>query len=239
MHAVVLCGHNDDRVAYICDNGFTQILEVPLDELKKARSSKFGPTFMHPKNGQFIIGKRPDGKKPPFAAAVKLAIKQVADNMRRASINTNGLSGMKLMLDSIPNWPDVLNDEIVFNGKKIPKAYFTLEMLYGYIEEYGTGGGNFRNLYSRFLKELSSHQEILEGSNSWKDQEISFLNDACDLIKESGDLWSRFAQEIKKGLTKSVENCLETIDFKKLEEILEKIILLEEEAFTNLSKIKI
>ncbi|MFX1452184.1 MAG: BtrH N-terminal domain-containing protein [Promethearchaeota archaeon] len=240
MHSVVLCGYDElKEVAYLCDNNFKEIIEVPLEELKKARNSKYGSKYMHPNNIQFIIKKRADGKKPPFPVAVKLALRQVSNNIRAASINSQGLTGMKLFAKSIPNWNNILKGNITYLGKSVSKAFITLENLYGFIEEYGTGGGLFRNLYAQFLKDLPEHSEIVNGQNAWNNREIIFLNEAFEMIRESGDLWSSFAQEIKYAIEKDKENCLNSINFKKLEEIINEIIPLEEDAFKNLKQIKI
>ncbi len=240
MHSVILCGYNEEKnLAYIFDNNFKEILEVPLEELKKARNSKFGSKYMQPNNTQFIIRKRVDGKKPPFPVAVKLALQQVSNHLRAASVNNQGLMGMKLFAKSITKWQDVLKDKIIYSGKPVSKAFITLENLYGFIEEYGTGGGLFRKLYSKFLKELSDHEEIVNGPNAWNHKEISLLNESFEMIKESGDLWSVFAQEIKNTMDKDKNHCLNLINFNKLEKLTNDIIHLEEEAFKNLNKIKI
>lgn len=234
MHSIVLCGYNESKESvYLCDNGFEEILEVPLDELKKARNSKYGSKYTWPNNSQFIIRKRLDGKKPPFPTAVKLSLQKVANNMRTASVNSMGLVGMKSFAKSIPNWQKMLKNNSNDNFSKI---YLTFYNLYGYIDLFGTGGGLFRKLYSKFLKELIEHQEIIK---NWNNGEIALLNNSYELIRESGDLWTLFAQEIKKGLDKDKENCLNAIDIGRLEEIIYEIIPLEEEACNKINQIKI
>ncbi|MFW9817962.1 MAG: BtrH N-terminal domain-containing protein, partial [Candidatus Thorarchaeota archaeon] len=53
-HAVVLGGYDEEKgVAFIGDTEFEGFQEVPIDILKTARSSKYGPKFMHPGNAQF------------------------------------------------------------------------------------------------------------------------------------------------------------------------------------------
>ncbi|MHA1383321.1 MAG: BtrH N-terminal domain-containing protein [Candidatus Helarchaeota archaeon] len=232
-HSIVLCGYDDKKdVALVCDNNFDEVLEISIEQLKKARNSKYGPTFLQPYNSQYIIRHRPDGKRPPFPAAVKLAIQQVSKNMRAVSINSQGLTALKIFAKSIPKWQDIL--------KAITsRPYDVIEMLYGYIEEYGTGGGLFRKLYSTFLNELSENDEILTGPRAWNSKEISLLNQSFEMIKESGDLWSEFASCLKSALNTDRENCLDLINTNKLVEIINKIIPLEEAAFKNLSQIKL
>ena len=111
---------------------------------------------------------RPDGKRPPFAAGVKLAIQQVVNNMLRPSMNFNGIQGLKRFVSSIPTWEGILNKNVV-NSKdeSISLAQLMFELMYGYIETWGTGGGSFRKLYKDFLEELLEHPELKKGSRAW------------------------------------------------------------------------
>ncbi len=81
-HAITLAGYNEEAgIAYVGDSEYEGFQEVPINKLKEARSSEHGPKFMQPSNVQFSMVIRPDGKHPPLAAGVKVAIKKVVDNM--------------------------------------------------------------------------------------------------------------------------------------------------------------
>lgn len=241
-HFISLIGYDEEKnQVYMCDNGFNDVQTASLDELKKARSSKFGGRFLHPKNKQFHILKRGDGKRPPFPKAVKLALQQVARQVISPSMNYHGVPALELFTRSIPTWQDTLKGTMKspYTSKIVPKASFTFEMIYGLIEEMGTGGAIFRNLYSNFLKELLHHPELNEGIHAWKEEELFYLEDAYENLAKSAKLWNMFSGQIKQVLDNNKEDCFDQIDLKELEEILTDIILLEESCFTSLLKIKL
>lgn len=241
-HYITLVGYDEEKeVALVCDTEYDEIKEINFDQLKKARSSKFGGRFMQPHNKQVVISSRPDGKKPPFSRAVKLALQQVSRQFLAPSMNYHGIPAMVLFAESIPKWKDTLSGKIKapYTDKIVPAATTTLEMMHGLIEEWGTGGSIFRNLYTGFLQELCNHPEINEGTQAWNEEELFYLQDAQESIFESSKLWGKFAALIKSGLDKDGKNCLETIDFKELERIIRQIIPLEESCFQGLSKIRL
>ncbi len=241
-HSISLIGFDEEKnQAYICDNGFDDVQTVSFDELKIARSSKFGNRFLNPKNKQFHILKRADGKKPPFPKAAKLALQQVARQVISPSMNHHGIPALELFTRSIPTWQDTLKGTMKspYTSKMVPKASFTFEMIYGLIEEMGTGGAIFRNIYSNFLKELLQHPELNEGIHAWKEEELFYLEDAHENLSKSAKLWNMFSGQIKQVLDKNKEDCLDQIDLKELEEILTDIILSEESCFTSLLQIKL
>lgn len=241
-HFLPLIGYDEEKnLAFVCDTEFDDIQEVTIDELKKARSSKFGERFLHPHNKQIQIVKRLDGKKPPFAKAVKLALQQVARQVLAPSTNYHGIPALRLFMESIPTWPNVLKGTMKspYSNKEISRSEFTLEMVYGLIEEMGTGGAIFRNLYSIFLKELLDHPEISEGTSAWKDEEFYLLEDAMENISKSAGEWAIFSSNIKKALSQDKEDCLQLLDLTELVNLVCNIISLEEECFRNLLQIKL
>jgi hypothetical protein len=111
--------------------------------------------------------------------------------------------------------------------------------MYGYIEEFGTGGALFRNLFGNFLEEVIEHPEIIEGAHPWRTEEISLVQEQIARIRQSAQNWTQFAQEIKRGVNEGKEDCLNFLDLEKLEKIGWEILELEETAFKNLNKLKI
>ena len=95
-HAITLAGYDEEKnLAFVGDTEFEGFQEILIEDLKKARSSEEGSSFMHPKNTQYSMTPRPDGKHPPFAAGIKLSIQKVCNHMLRPSVNSNGLQGLK------------------------------------------------------------------------------------------------------------------------------------------------
>ncbi len=241
-HYLPLIGYDEEKnLAFVCDTEFTDIQEVTIDELKKARSSKFGEHFLHPHNKQIQIVKRPDGKKPPFAKAVKLALQQVARQVLAPSTNYHGIPALRLFMDSIPTWPNVLKGTMnsPYSNKAISRSEFTLEMVYGLIEEMGTGGAIFRNLYTNFLKELLKHPELRKGTFAWNKEEVYHLEDAMENLSKSATNWAVFSNNIKNALKEGHEDCIRLLDLSELTNLISNIISLEEDCFKNLLQIKL
>ena len=239
-HAVVLGGYDEEKgVAYIGDTEFEAFQEVPIGILKKARSSTYGPKFMHPNNTQFSMTRRADGKHPPLAAGVKLAIQKVVSNMLRPSMNTNGIQGLRLFANSLLTWKEKLNKTITNSkGKVISLARLMFELTHGYIETWGTGGGSFRKLYKEFLEELLVYPELKEGPRAWNSQEFSILEESIPLINDSAQNWTLIAEKLKNAGDEYKDDCINHVDFDELHGIVRHILSKEEELFKKLSKIK-
>jgi hypothetical protein len=232
-HVISLVGFDDERdVALVYERDLQDVQLVPVGTLKLARGSKAGDKFMHPNHRQFAIARRADGKKPPFARAVKLALQKVATNMIACSMNFQGIPGLKLLARHLPEWKDVLGGDVVLAGT-------TMRMLHGFIEEYGTGGGLFRKLYADFLGEVLEHEEIVRGPMAWSQAEKELLAGARDDIRAAGAKWSELAGAIKSALQAGDAGCVEALDIPRLGAIVHDIIALEEPSFKNLSRIKL
>ena len=240
-HAITLSGYDEGNgIAFIGDSEYNVFQEITIEQLKKARSSEYGPRFMRPNNTQFSMKRRPDGKHPPLAAAVKVAIQKVVTNMLRPSVNTNGIQGLKLFASSIPNWKGKLKGEAKDpEGKRISRSRLMFELFYGYIETWGTGGASFRNLYKEYLEELLTHPELNEGPKAWTTDEIKILEDCIPIINDSAKNWTLLAQTLNNAATEHKDDCLSHVDLIELQEITFNILSKEENLFKNLSKIKI
>jgi hypothetical protein len=239
-HAVVLGGYDEEKgVAYIADTEFEGFQEVPIDILKTARSSTYGPKFMHPGNTQFSMTRRADGKHPPLAAGVKLAIQKVVSNMLRPSMNTNGILGLKQFANSLLTWEEKLDKTITNSkGKEVSLAQLMFELTHGYIETWGTGGGSFRKLYKEFLEELLVHPVLKEGPRAWNLEEFNILEESILLISDSAQNWTLIAETLKNAGDEYKDDCIHHVDFDELHDIVLHILSREEELFKKLSKIK-
>ncbi len=144
-HAVVVAGIDEDNcIAYIADMGFKDLQKTTLKELEEARSSTFKP---FPPENKWFTFEFPD-KLTPIEAAIKNAIAKTAKSMLYPPIKNLGVKGINHFADEIVKWPKLFPPE---------KAMFKqlYEVNYVMMEEDGTGGGLFRYIYSRFLKEAS------------------------------------------------------------------------------------
>ena len=240
-HAITLAGYDEgNRIAYVGDTEFDGFQKVTIEQLKKCRSSEYGPKFMRPNNTQFSMKRRPDGKHPPLAAAVKVAIQKVVNNMLRPSVNNNGVQGLKLFASSISNWEEKLKGEAEDpEGKIISRSRLMFELLFGYIETWGTGGASFRNLYKEYLEELLTHPDLKEGPKAWIADEFKILGDCIPIITDSAKCWTLFAETLNNAANQHKDDCLNYVDLNELQEIALNILSKEENVFKNLSKIKI
>jgi len=240
-HAITLAGYDEEKgIAYVGDSEYEGFQEVPIEKLKGARSSEHGPKFLHPSNTQISMIRRPDGKHPPLAAGVKIAIQKVVNNMLRPSVNTNGIQGLKLFASSIPLWKEkLLGVSKDPQGKSISRARLMFDLFYGYIETWGTGGSNFRNLYRQFLEELINHPEIKEGPKAWNSEDFRIVKECIPIISKSAHNWTIIADTLKDASEKYKDDCLDFINLEELQNIAFVILNQEELLFNKLNKLKI
>ncbi|TFF98959.1 MAG: DUF4872 domain-containing protein [Promethearchaeota archaeon] len=241
-HFITLAGFDESQgLAYVGDSSYEGFQEVPIETLKNARNSSYGPSFLHPNNTQYLMNPRPDGKHPPLAAGIKLAIKKVVDNMLRPSISNNGLQGLKNFSENILEWREKLNKTITNteSGKEKSLAEITFQLIHAYIEEWGTGGALFRTLYASFLEEILKTPEIKQGPKAWIADELDIIRECVPLIHDSANKWTKFATLLNKTVDIYKQDCLENVDLMSLSQQIKEISLIEEKLFRNLLKIKL
>ena len=234
-HIISLVGFNEKN-AFLYERDREAPVELPIDILLKARNSKEDKWFQ-PMNTHFILEK--GSKRPPLAAAVKLGIRKTVENMFATSVKFIGLHGMKSFVQEIPSWKDMLKGNLLRGGQQGSKGLITLQLLYGYIEEFGTGGALFRNLFGDFLEEAISHPDIVGGSHPWSGEDLQLVRDQLALIRQSAQNWTAFAQELKRAVEIAKENCVDELDLEKLQNLGSENLVLEEKAFRNLNKLKL
>ena len=98
------------------------------------------------------------------------------------------MKGLRLTAKELPKWSNIFEDE---------ELRLNLFSLYIFIEIGGTGGGSFRYMYSRFLKEASE----ITGNAA--------LADASRMFKEAGRKFSEIGL-----LFKDADTALESINEK-------------------------
>lgn len=239
-HTISLVGYDDDKkVSFVYDNELSNIIEVPIDLLKKARGSTECGRYMNPKNMWFTLTPRPDGKRPPFAAGLKLAIQQTVKNMLQSSMGSQGIGGIRKFGKSISKWKDTLSTTKMHTSVEgtASQAFLQFESMYGFIEEYGTGGSNFRNLFTDFLQEIPQYAK--EGPRAWSAEEIEIVETQIPNAKQSATLWSKFSGALRKAMDDGGNECISHINPDGLQDIIWEIGDVEENMFKALSKIKL
>jgi hypothetical protein len=167
-HTIVVFGldEKEDKV-YISDRG-NNFVTITIEELKKARNSKFPP--FPPKNK--ILNIKYPSKIGNLEKGIIEGIKESTKNMMDPPIRNFGLAGIKKWAELVPKWPEQ------FKGIDLLGC---LLCVFIYIEVGGTGGGFFRPMYAKFLEEASS---ILNRPA---------LKEIAELFEDSGKVWSEIA----------------------------------------------
>jgi hypothetical protein len=138
-HAVVLAGY-DDEVAYLSDTGFEELQATRLENLARARHGEL-PIF--PLQGHMVSA--PDGiEVDPRGAAPRAIERNAAQMLEPALGEYEGLPALRRFAAEVGDWPAAASD-----------WQWCARFCYQVIERRGTGGGNFRRMYSRFLAEAT------------------------------------------------------------------------------------
>lgn len=146
-HTFVACGYDGDDTVLCSDidqkgsgakKGFLAAISLP--QLRKARGSTFKP--FPPKNLRlefdFTHFRRPDTED------IVAAIREMIDAELNPPIKNFGVKGMRHAADELMKWPSQFGDL---------DLRMSLFNLYIFIEVGGTGGGCFRPMFARFLRE--------------------------------------------------------------------------------------
>lgn len=140
-HSNILLGIKDG-VAQCIEYYDRNIHQIPVDTLVQAMSSRIEEKALW---GVFYRVKAP-ARLLDRDWAMCLAVYGNSHDMRFGFGSNFGLDGMKRFFDEFMKWPSVMElDEIVRN----------CTMAYTSFEKWGNGGGNFRLMYSRFLREVA------------------------------------------------------------------------------------
>jgi len=207
-HVVVIAGIDEDKgIVYIADTMYKGLQTATLKELEEARASTFKP---FPPQNRWFTFKFPD-KITPVEVAIRNAISKTAKSMLYPPIKNLGVKGINHFADEIVKWPKLFPVD-----NALYRQFY--EVNYVMMEEDGTGGGLFRYLYSRFLKEAG---EIL------KNEKLAELGQCYHQI---GQKWTTIAKLVRET-PKNVANVHEA------RKILLKVAKEETEVLYSLERI--
>lgn len=183
-HAVVLAGY-DEELAYLSDTAFAELQTTRLDNLALARHGDH-PIF--PLAGHMLtLAEDELGDPRPGAGR---AIERNARQMIEPALGEfEGLPALRRFAVEVGDWPEQIDD-----------WQWCARFSYQVIERRGTGGGNFRLMYSRFLAEVESAQAVLAGDAAarWTTLAAALLA-ASEADEPETALWrevGRAAQEV-------------------------------------------
>jgi Butirosin biosynthesis protein H, N-terminal/Domain of unknown function (DUF4872) len=176
-HAVVLAGY-DAEVAYLSDTSFEDLQRTRLENLARARHGDH-PVF--PLDGH-MLSVPPGAELGDVRGAAPGAIERNARQMIEPPLGDfEGLPALRRFAAEVGDWPQQLED-----------WQWCARFCYQVIERRGTGGGNFRLMYSRFLEEARNEQAPLaaEAAAGWTALAESLLA-ASEADAPEAELWSR------------------------------------------------
>ncbi|ACL66083.1 conserved hypothetical protein [Anaeromyxobacter dehalogenans 2CP-1] len=145
-HRVVLAGHDPARgIAWLADTDRPGLEAVPLDALARARAS-IAPPFGTGGNPWLEV----DAPAPPrpLGEAVREALRRQAREMLLDPDGFAGVSAVERFAAELPDWPARATGEA--------DRAWCFRYAWQVIEKRGTGGGMFRALYARFLREAEA-----------------------------------------------------------------------------------
>lgn len=224
-HLVTLFGI-DSRIglAYVSDTERSELQEIKLKDLDKARSSS--TKIFPPENEFYWIEKKPAGYGFDWRIITQRSIEQVIRNMEENdpavwndAENLMGINGLKQFGNELASIENTVKPYL------LPSLF---NFFYGSIETNGTGGAAFRIFYRDFLKKTG--QEL----NDPGIIKASEYTDAC------ADAWHNLADEFRKlsGQIKGIKNKEERISrYNKAVFLAVELYNCEQELYSYLKKI--
>jgi hypothetical protein len=172
-HRVVLAGYDDTRaVAFLADNAFESLQEIPFDALRDARYAPVASTLFPLRNDWLVV--KSARAHTPLADALWVALRENARGMLYERDPHAGILGMKTLADDFVNWGDAADWQ------------FCARFGYQIIERRGTGGGAFRKMYAQYLREAEAIVPMLRAAQ------------LPDAMAEIAEAWTALALLLKR-----------------------------------------
>lgn len=184
-HAVVLAGYDAEH-AHVSDTGFEELQATSLEGLRRARHEAH-PAY--PLAGHmFTVAGGVDEER--LLGAADAAIERAAKEMLEPPFGDyGGLPALRRLRDEAPRWPELAED-----------WQWCARFAYQVIERRGTGGGNFRAMYSRFLAEVGRDEAAAlagEASSAWTGLAAAFQA-ASEADAPKAPLWDAIGLGVER-----------------------------------------
>ena len=173
-HVVAVCGYDPESDQVLVADRDADLHPVSMEDLAQARGSKHRP--FPPQNKWYTFDFR--DKRQPTAAEVRQAILEQVQPMLAPPIRNVGVKGIRKAAGEIPKWPAKLD----VDGLRL--ALFNAWIFV--TPEGGSGGGLFRYMFSRFLREAAGTAKETR------------LEQSADTFQVIGDRWEELGAWFKE-----------------------------------------
>jgi hypothetical protein len=187
-HAVVLAGY-DEELAWVSDTAFEELQTTSLEGLREARHSQ-QPIF--PLEGHAIdVPKGTEIDREDLLGHAPKAIERAASQMLEPPRGEfEGLPALRRFAGEVGDWPEAAED-----------WQWCARFLYQVIERRGTGGGNFRKMYARFLEEAGYDESAIaaEAAEDWTRLALA-ARTASEPDEPNPEHWTALSAEAQRVL---------------------------------------
>ena len=184
-HAVVLAGFDAEQ-AYLSDTGFEELQTTRLENLARARH---GAHPAYPLQGHMFTASAGVDRERLLAAAPRAVERAAAAMLEPELGELAGLPALRRLAREAGSWPERAED-----------WQWCARFAYQVIERRGTGGGNFRPMYSRFLEQAGYLRQAplaAEAGRLWTELAEAFLT-ASESERAQATLWERIGAAARR-----------------------------------------
>jgi hypothetical protein len=214
-HRVTIVGYEigdspETSFFYLSDYIWNDLQKVSFLEMEKARASDVGQT---PPDNLFYNFYFPE-KTIHLNEAILSGIRLNVQTMLKPWFPVFGIPGLEKFCTRILSWNRTMKVELLQQN---------LNMTFMMMEVVGTGGGNFRRMFARFLKQAS---QLLESEE---------LMAVFKTYRRLGDCWKEIAYLIKDSAENPAKGLWYNTSSTQL--LLDEILDLEKKGIYSLKKI--
>ncbi len=179
-HAIVLAGY-DAESAYVSDTAFEGLQRTSLGGLERARHEQHP---FYPLAGHMVDLPGAAPTVEDLIAAAGPAIERAAGLMLEPELGEfEGMAALERFAAEVGDWPSDASD-----------WQWCARFSYQVIERRGTGGGNFRRLYARFLAEVGRPEaELAEAAAEHWSELAAAMYEASESAEPDAEAWARIA----------------------------------------------